>query len=109
MAAFSGLAHAESERGPEVRQAGVSSLAQCGFFRYSVRQSQFAAYNHCGETTVRLHATSEGVAARMTTTSASAPAPPNYRAQVRTISTRTTSAAPAAGAEIATDTHPIEP
>jgi hypothetical protein len=55
MAAFSGLAHAESERGPEVRQAGVSSLPQCGFFRYSVRQSQFAAYNHCGETTVRVH------------------------------------------------------
>lgn len=28
---------------------------QCGFFRYSVRESQFAAYNHCAETTVLVH------------------------------------------------------
>ncbi|MGN9793001.1 DUF6355 family natural product biosynthesis protein [Streptomyces sp. OZ13] len=55
MTAFSGPAHAESERGPEVRQAGASALAPCGFFRYGVRESRFAAYNHCGGTTVRVH------------------------------------------------------
>ncbi|MER5615148.1 DUF6355 family natural product biosynthesis protein [Streptomyces sp. NPDC002215] len=55
MMAFAGPAHAEFERGPEARQAGSSSLAPCGFFRYSVRESQFAAYNHCGPTTVRVH------------------------------------------------------
>ncbi|MET7368769.1 DUF6355 family natural product biosynthesis protein [Streptomyces sp. NPDC005566] len=46
---------AESARGPEVRQASVGSAPQCGFFRYSVRESRFAAYNHCGETTVLIH------------------------------------------------------
>ncbi|MFB4426638.1 DUF6355 family natural product biosynthesis protein [Streptomyces sp. QL37] len=45
----------ESARGPEVRQTGAVFAAQCGFFRYSVRESQFAAYNHCGETTVLIH------------------------------------------------------
>ncbi|MFD6281206.1 DUF6355 family natural product biosynthesis protein [Streptomyces sp. NPDC060209] len=50
-----GTASAESVRGPEVRQADASSAAQCGFFRYNVRESQFAAYNHCGETTVLIH------------------------------------------------------
>ncbi|CAM5665325.1 hypothetical protein SHIRM173S_11345 [Streptomyces hirsutus] len=108
MMVFPGPAHAEPERGPEVRQAGASPLAPCGFFRYNVRESQFAGYNHCGETTVRVHVDVRGAAARMTTTSASAPAPRSYRAQVRTISTRTTSAAPAAGAETAPGTHPTE-
>ncbi|MFD5661641.1 DUF6355 family natural product biosynthesis protein [Streptomyces hirsutus] len=55
MMAFPGPAHAEPERGPEMRQAGASPLAPCGFFRYNVRESQFAGYNHCGETTVRVH------------------------------------------------------
>ncbi|WP_434587300.1 DUF6355 family natural product biosynthesis protein [Streptomyces sp. A5-4] len=50
-----GPAFAESARGPEVRQAGASSAAQCGFYRYRVRESQFAAYNHCGPTTVLVH------------------------------------------------------
>jgi hypothetical protein len=55
MMALSGPAHAEAERGPAVRRTQASALAPCGFFRYSVRESQFAAYNHCGETTVRVH------------------------------------------------------
>ncbi|KIF67044.1 hypothetical protein HY68_35325 [Streptomyces sp. AcH 505] len=55
MMALPGPAHAESGRGPEARQAAAGSLTQCGFFRYSVRESQFAGYNHCGETTVRVH------------------------------------------------------
>lgn len=51
---FSAPAHAELESGS---QAGARSFAPppCGFFRYSVQSSQFAAYNHCGPTTVRLH------------------------------------------------------
>ncbi|MFE2053016.1 DUF6355 family natural product biosynthesis protein [Streptomyces sp. NPDC059459] len=53
--ALPGPAHAESVRGPEVRQAAAGSLAPCGFFRYSVRESQFAGYRHCGETTVLVH------------------------------------------------------
>ncbi|MFF3833098.1 DUF6355 family natural product biosynthesis protein [Streptomyces sp. NPDC002455] len=53
--ASAGPAHPESARGPQVRQAPAAPAAQCGFFRYSVRESQFAAYNHCGETTVRIH------------------------------------------------------
>ncbi|MFJ8750145.1 DUF6355 family natural product biosynthesis protein [Streptomyces sp. NPDC102441] len=54
--ASAGPAFPESVRGPEVRQAGtVSAAAQCGFFRYNVRESQFAAYGHCGETTVLIH------------------------------------------------------
>lgn len=52
--AFPGPAHAEAGRGPEVRQADAASTP-CGFFRYKVRESEFAAYNHCGETTVRVH------------------------------------------------------
>ncbi|MEU1039879.1 DUF6355 family natural product biosynthesis protein [Streptomyces sp. NPDC005551] len=55
LTAFPGPAHAEPGRGPEVRQAGASSLTQCGFFRYRVRESQFAGYNHCGDTTVLVH------------------------------------------------------
>ncbi|MGH3939721.1 MAG: DUF6355 family natural product biosynthesis protein [Pseudonocardiaceae bacterium] len=31
------------------------AAAQCGFYRYNVQASQFAAYNHCGPTTVRIH------------------------------------------------------
>ncbi|MFJ8884571.1 DUF6355 family natural product biosynthesis protein [Streptomyces sp. NPDC102402] len=46
---------AGSAPGPAVQQTRASAAAQCGFFRYSVRESQFAAYNHCGETTVRIH------------------------------------------------------
>lgn len=52
---FGGPAFAESVSGPEVRQAGASSAAPCGFFEYSVRESRFAAYNHCGPTTVLIH------------------------------------------------------
>lgn len=55
MLAFPSPAHAEFERASEVRQAAPGSLVPCGFFRYSVRESQFAAYNHCGTTTVRVH------------------------------------------------------
>lgn len=55
MLAFPSPAHAEFERASEVRQAAPVSLVPCGFFRYSVRESQFAAYNHCGTTTVRVH------------------------------------------------------
>ncbi|MFJ9411176.1 DUF6355 family natural product biosynthesis protein [Streptomyces sp. NPDC101393] len=50
-----GPAFAGPVRGPEARQAEASSAAQCGFFRYSVRESQFAAYGHCGPTTVLIH------------------------------------------------------
>lgn len=28
----------------------------CGFFKYWVNSSQFASYNHCGPTTIRIHA-----------------------------------------------------
>ncbi|GAA0281310.1 hypothetical protein GCM10009527_092120 [Actinomadura nitritigenes] len=57
MTAFSSPARAEFVRGPEARQAGADASAAppCGFFRYSVRASEFAAYNHCGPTTVRIH------------------------------------------------------
>ncbi|MWA02934.1 hypothetical protein F8568_021650 [Actinomadura sp. LD22] len=57
MTAFFGPAHAEVERGTQVRQAGADAFAAppCGFFRYNVRASEFAAYNHCGSTTVRIH------------------------------------------------------
>ncbi|MFD3514816.1 DUF6355 family natural product biosynthesis protein [Streptomyces sp. NPDC058657] len=55
MITWAGPAQAESGRGPEVREAGVGAYAPCGFFRYSVRESRFAAYNHCGPTTVRVH------------------------------------------------------
>ncbi|MFE2499948.1 DUF6355 family natural product biosynthesis protein [Streptomyces scopuliridis] len=55
MLAFPSPAHAEFERASEVRRAAPVSLVPCGFFRYSVRESQFAAYNHCGTTTVRVH------------------------------------------------------
>ena len=49
-------AHAEAEHSQGVHQAGVRSPATpCGFFRYSVNESQFAGYNHCGTTTVRVH------------------------------------------------------
>ncbi|MFJ8870100.1 DUF6355 family natural product biosynthesis protein [Streptomyces sp. NPDC102473] len=55
MVASAGPTAAESVRGPEVRQTRPSAAVQCGFFRYSVRESQFAGYNHCGETTVLVH------------------------------------------------------
>ncbi|MET9443567.1 DUF6355 family natural product biosynthesis protein [Streptomyces sp. NPDC006610] len=57
MSAFPTPAHAEPTSGPQAHQAEVSSFAPppCGFFRYSVQSSQFAAYNHCGPTTVRVH------------------------------------------------------
>ncbi|WP_370375287.1 DUF6355 family natural product biosynthesis protein [Streptomyces laculatispora] len=55
MVDFPGPARAEFERGPHVRRAGAASSVPCGFFRYSVRESRFAAYSHCGTTTVRLH------------------------------------------------------
>ncbi|MER5891909.1 DUF6355 family natural product biosynthesis protein [Streptomyces sp. NPDC001876] len=55
MVTSTGPSFAESTRGPEVRQAAASAAPQCGFFRYSVRESRFAAYNHCGETTVLIH------------------------------------------------------
>ncbi|MFD7866350.1 DUF6355 family natural product biosynthesis protein [Streptomyces sp. NPDC059783] len=60
MMVFPGPAHAGPERGPEVLRAGAGSAVPCGFFRYSVRESQFAAYNHCGTTTVRLHVDVQG-------------------------------------------------
>ncbi|WP_327328862.1 DUF6355 family natural product biosynthesis protein [Streptomyces sp. NBC_01208] len=50
-----GPASARSDQGPQLRQARAAAAAPCGFFRYSVRESQFAAYRHCGETTVRIH------------------------------------------------------
>lgn len=54
-------AHAETGLGQEARQASASPLApQCGFYRYSVRESQFAAYNHCGETTILVHVDARG-------------------------------------------------
>lgn len=46
---------AGSARAPAAQQTTASTAVPCGFFRYSVRESQFAAYNHCGETTVRIH------------------------------------------------------
>ncbi|MEV3930468.1 DUF6355 family natural product biosynthesis protein [Streptomyces sp. NPDC049944] len=46
---------AGSARGPAAQQTTVNAAVPCGFFRYSVRESRFAAYNHCGETTVRIH------------------------------------------------------
>jgi len=55
MATSASPVSAESVSGPEARQASASAAAPCGFFRYSVRESQFAAYNHCGPTTVRIH------------------------------------------------------
>jgi hypothetical protein len=51
----SGPAHAASAHQPQARPAATASAVPCGFFRYSVRESQFAAYNHCGETTVLVH------------------------------------------------------
>ncbi|WP_406387710.1 DUF6355 family natural product biosynthesis protein [Streptomyces sp. NBC_00887] len=55
MVTSTGPSFAESARGPEVQQAAASTAPQCGFFRYSVRESRFAAYNHCGGTTVLIH------------------------------------------------------
>ncbi|MFC8226521.1 DUF6355 family natural product biosynthesis protein [Streptomyces sp. NPDC057287] len=46
---------AESTRAPETIRTRASAAVQCGFFRYNVRESQFAGYNHCGETTVLVH------------------------------------------------------
>ncbi|MFD9293424.1 DUF6355 family natural product biosynthesis protein [Streptomyces sp. NPDC060030] len=50
-----GSAAARSALGPELRPARATAATTCGFFRYSVRESQFAAYRHCGTTTVRIH------------------------------------------------------
>jgi len=41
-----------ASRGSAVTEAAA---AKCGFFRYQVRESRFAAYGHCGSTTVRIH------------------------------------------------------
>ena len=54
-AVSAGPASAGSARGPEARPAGMAAPTPCGFFRYKVRESQFAAYNHCGPTTVLVH------------------------------------------------------
>jgi hypothetical protein len=50
----SGPVQAASAQVPRARPAAASAVP-CGFFRYSVRASQFAAYNHCGPTTVLVH------------------------------------------------------
>ncbi len=44
-----------------VSAAGAGTAATpCGFYKYWVRASWFAAYNHCGPTTVRIHADVSG-------------------------------------------------
>lgn len=51
-----GPAQAETGGALEAGKASVTPLApECGFYRYSVRESQFAAYGHCGETTILVH------------------------------------------------------
>ncbi|WP_376699996.1 DUF6355 family natural product biosynthesis protein [Streptomyces candidus] len=43
------------ERAPGAGQTATSASVPCGFYRYTVRESRFAGYNHCGPTTVRVH------------------------------------------------------
>ncbi|MET7504537.1 DUF6355 family natural product biosynthesis protein [Streptomyces microflavus] len=50
-----GAAHAEIGQEPGATQTATSASVQCGFYRYKIRESQFAGYNHCGSTTVRVH------------------------------------------------------
>ncbi|MGY6658579.1 DUF6355 family natural product biosynthesis protein [Amycolatopsis sp. TRM77291] len=40
--------------------AWQEAAARCGYYEYSIGASRFAAYNHCGTTTVRIHIDNQG-------------------------------------------------
>lgn len=52
---FAGPAAASPAASPADHRVNTAATP-CGFYKYWVRSSWFAAYNHCGPTTIRIHA-----------------------------------------------------